>query len=155
MRRASIDELSTRAVAESETEPLRSEILLAGRATGHLVAGATLEAALEADGRYLLFMTDGVLHEDMLSIHLVDRDGRPLDSARLGQAYATGDFTGLDFGTPGVVRFRFVGEVAWRVELFREPHLAVPFLPDAAGVSRPGAVRRWFRVHAEPVPGAR
>jgi hypothetical protein len=150
MRRAEADEVSTRPVAETETEPLRSEVCLRGRATGQLVAGATLEAALETGGRYLLFLTDGIPHEDMLAIHLVDGAGRLLDSARLGQPYSTGIFEDLRSEGSDAAWFRFLGDADWHVEVFAQPHLAVPLLPDAPGVSRPLALRRWFRVHAEP-----
>lgn len=145
-------EISIRPVAVPADEPVRSEVMLNAEATGQQVDGVVLEAAVECDGRYLLFLTDDVPAEDQLSIHLVDAQGRLLDSARIGGMYTTGSFFGLTLREPDAVEFRFIGDTDWRVELFDSPRLQASFVQEPRGVARPWGLRRWFRVAGHPVP---
>jgi hypothetical protein len=125
-----------------------SEICVAGAQTDRQVAGQVLEAAVEIDGRYLLFMTEGLPREDLLSIYLIDREGALLDSASIGQWVCPGLFADLALEPPNVVRFRFLGDVDWRVELHPEPRFAWPLVPEARCVKRPFGFQRRFRVRA-------
>jgi hypothetical protein len=149
MRLAS--EISTTPVAVPGDQPALSEIWLNGVATGQQVDGAVLEGAVECNGRYLLFLTDDVPAEDQLSIHLVDAQGRLLDTARIGGMYATGSFSGLSLREPNAVAFRFIGDADWVVEVFDEARLQMPFVHEPRGVARPWGWRRWFRVQGRPV----
>lgn len=144
-------EISIRPVAVSADEPVRSEVVLSTDPTGQQVDGAVLEAAVECGGRYLLFLTDDVPAEDQLSIHLVDAQGRLLDSARIGGMYTTGSFSGLTLREPDAVEFRFIGDADWRVEVFDAARLQMSFIQEPRGVSRPWALRRWFLVTGNPV----
>jgi hypothetical protein len=146
------NELSVRRVAQDGDAPPACEVVVSGVATGRRVAGAVLEAAVEHEGEYLLFLTDDVPFEDMLSIHLVDAQGRLLDTARIGAMYSTGAFSGLALREPGVAGIRFIGDTEWTVQVFPEAKMQVPFVSDAPGVTRPLALRRRFRVHGDPRP---
>jgi hypothetical protein len=150
MRLAS--EVSVRQVEQASDEPPLCEVVLNGVGTGHRVAGAVLEAAVAHAGDYLLFLTDDVPFEDMLSIHLVDATGRLLDTARIGAMYSTGAFSGPELRDPGIAAFRFSGDTEWTVEVFPEAKMQLPFVSDAPGVTRPLALRRRFRVHGDPRP---
>ena len=151
IRRAT--ELTIRRVtAGVESNVPESEVLIEGVPRGKFVSGAVLEAALEADGRYLLFMTDDSPFEEMLSIHLLDGRLDVVDSALLGAPYSTGSFSNLDITGPRTVRFRFIGDTTWSVEVLPRPALRLPFVPDAPGVKRPFAFVRHFIVRGEPHP---
>lgn len=145
-------EISVQPVAVGPDEPPLCTVLIDGASTGSRVAGAVLEAAVAHAGEYLLFLTDDVPFEDMLSIHLIDRRGRLLDTARIGGPYTTGSFSELTLHDPGVARFHFVGDTEWTVEVFPEARLRLPFVSDAPGVTRPLGLRRRFRVHGDPRP---
>jgi hypothetical protein len=132
-----------------------SEILIHQRPTGKLVSGAILETAVGWNNSYLLFMTDDLPFEDMLGIYLLDSDLELLDSARIGGAYTTGSFRGLELEDPNTVRFHFIGETEWTVELLPESRPCLPILREAPGVRRPLAFFRHFRVRGSPRPDAR
>jgi len=128
----------------------RCEVRVRGRSTGRFVAGLNIEAAVEVDGRYLVFLTDGVAREELLSIHLVEKDGRLVDTVAVGRPRATGVFRHLVLGPPRSVGFRFLGDAAWTVTVHPAPRLAWPLLPEAAGVHRPFGWRRWLLLRTSP-----
>jgi hypothetical protein len=145
--------LTTRLAEEAgEAVVPRSEVLLDGAPTGKFVQGAILEAAIECDGRYLLFMTDDVPFEDALGIHLLDGELHVLDSAVIGGPYSTGTFSSLELSGPHTVRFRFVGDTTWSVELLPRPGFRLPLLSEPAGVRRSPGFSRHFVVHGNPRP---
>lgn len=83
-------------------------MLLNGQKTGQQISGALLEAAIQCQPGYLLFMSDDIPSEDMLSIVLLDTQGLMLDNARLGRAYTTGSFKVLQWQVPDNLKFRGV-----------------------------------------------
>lgn len=141
-----------RIVGDQENMPPTSEILIDGRPTGCVVSGAILEAAVEAGDFRLLFMTDDLPYEDALSIHLVDTRWHLLDSALLGAAYSTGSFKGLQLAPPHKVRFRFIGDTDWTVEILPQPGYRLPYLGEPTGVSRKFGFSRHFVVRGRPKP---
>ena len=140
-------EVTIRPAADHGAVP-HSELVFAGRPTGLCVAGKVLESAVEVDGRYLVFLTEGVTMEELLAIHLVSADGRLLDTAGIGVMTALGIFGRLKLVPPRQVNFQFLGELQWSVEVFPEPRLAWPFRREAPGGRRPLALSRAFRVRA-------
>jgi hypothetical protein len=143
------DEISIRPAPDRGGVP-QCEICIAGRATGLRVPGKVFEAAVEIDGRYLVFITEGVTMEELLSIHLVSADGRLLDTAAIGLMYALGIFARLKLEPPREVRFQFLGDVTWIVEIHAEPRWAWPIWREAPGVRRPWTFKRAFRVRTGP-----
>ena len=141
------DEITIRPAADRGAVP-HSELVIAGRPTALCVPGRVFEAAVEVDGRYLVFLTEGVTMEELLSIHLVSAEGRLLDTAGVGLMVALGIFAKLKLAPPDQVNFRFLGDLQWSVEVFPEPRLAWPFPREAPGVQRPFGLRRAFRVRA-------
>ena len=131
----------------------RSELLLDGQPTGKTVAGLVLEAAFRTDsGELLLFTADDTPFEEMLNIQLLDAQLDPLDSAVLGAAYSTGSFGFLAVERPDSVRFRFIGDTDWVVEVLPEPRLRTPWAKDPVGVSRPWGLHTRLRVSGNPKP---
>jgi len=124
----------------------RCELRVGGRSTGRFVAGLNLEAAVEVDGRYLVLLTDGVDMEELLSVHLVEKDGRLVDTACIGRSRSTGRFRHLVLGPPRSVGFHFLGDGAWTVVVHPRPRLAWPLWPETPAVHRPFGWRRWFVV---------
>jgi hypothetical protein len=145
-------DVSAQRVAAAEGAAPRCDVFVAARPFGPQVQGAVLEAAVRCDAWLLLFLSDDVPYEESLSIHLLDARGAPLDSARLGGAYSTGVFSALRLEPPDAVRFRFIGETDWRVQLLAQPQWRVPFVADAPGVHRSVGVSRHFVVHGNPQP---
>jgi hypothetical protein len=153
MRELSKQEISTKLVRESSGSELpKSEIFLAGEATGKHVAGAILEAAISWRNFYLLFMTDDIPQEDTLGIYLLDQNLGLIDSAILGAMYSTGSFSSLELIPPNTIGFRFIGGTNWSVELLAKPVLRVPFISDPKGVSRKFGFDRHFKIHGSPQP---
>ena len=128
------------------------EIVLNGKATGKLVSGAVLEAAVSWQEFYLLFLSDDIPQEDMLNIHFLDKNFNLLDSAILGNIYSTGSFSSLQLLQPDRVGFRFIGDTDWLIELLPKPALRLPFVTDPAGVRRRFGFARHFKVHGNPQP---
>ena len=149
IRRAT--ELTIRRVdAGGELDIPTSEVLIDGVPRGTLVSGAVLEAALAFGDRYLLFMTNDIPFEETLSIHLLDWRLYLLDSAFLGAPYSTGSFSNLDIAGPSTVRFRFIGDTTWSVEVLPRPVFRMPFVPEARGVRRRFGFARHFIVRGNP-----
>jgi hypothetical protein len=141
------DEITIRPAPDQASMP-HCEVCIAGAPTGLRVPGKVFEAAVEIDGCYLLFVTEGVTMEELLSIHLVSAQGGLLDSASVGVIYALGIFAKLKLEPPHEVRFQFLGELAWSVEVFPAPRWTWPLRREAPGVKRPWGLRRAFRVRA-------
>ena len=140
------DEVSTllRVRGDDDTEPL-SEVVVAGRPTGTVVIGEILEAAVALDdGGHLVFLTENVPFEEGLRIHLLDRDGRLVDQAAVGQAYTPAFFGELEIEAPATLRFRFLGDGHWRLRLLPRPRFRLPLFPEAPCVSRPFGFSRRF-----------
>ena len=141
------DEITIRPAADRGAVP-HSELVIAGRPTALCVPGKVFEGAVEVGGRYLVFLTEGVTMEELLSIHLVSAEGRLLDTAGVGLMVALGIFAKLKLAPPDQVNFRFLGDLQWSVEVFPERRLAWPFGREAPGVQRPFGLLRAFRVRA-------
>ena len=146
-------QITLRPVAEAtETAPPTSEIVLNGTPTGRRIEGATLEAAVEWNSSYLLFVTDDVPHEEMLRIVLLDRELDVLDTALIGGPYSTGSFSALELHAPDTVKFRFIGGSPWTVELRPTSSFRLPLISEPRGVHRPFGFSRRFVVHGAPSP---
>jgi hypothetical protein len=142
--------ISLRPLTQPEGEPPRSEVLRDGQPLGAQIDGVVLEAALTVADGYLLFSTDDVPHEDMLSITLLDSAGHTLDAARIGGPYSTGHFDHLRSVPPDTVHFRFSGGMDWTLHVLPAPRWRLPFSGDAPGVHRPLGFTRRFVVSAQP-----
>ena len=128
-----------------------SDVLIAGRPTGSPVPGSALEAAVRWPLGWLLFVTDNTPSEEVLAIHLLDGEGKLLDSAFIGGPYATGTFSDLRLEPPATVHFRFIDNADWSVRLLGKAKPALPWWPDARGVWRGARLTRHFEVHRSPV----
>lgn len=129
-----------------------SEVLIHDRPTGKYLPGAMLEAAVQWTNRYLLFVTDDVPYEELLRVVLLDDRFALIDSALIGGPYSTGSFSSLQLSEPDTVRFRFIGDTLWEVELLNKPEFRLPFFSDPKGVSRSPGFSRHFVVRGKPVP---
>ena len=142
--------LSLRPLAQHTNTAPRAELLLDGQPTGCALPGTALELAVDIGGRHLLFLTDDVPYEEVLSIALLDAGFQLLDSATIGRAYHTGLFAHPRLIEPGRVEFEFMGHGTWAVDVWAAPRLRLPFVPDAAGVGRPFGLHRHFIVSFKP-----
>lgn len=130
----------------------RSEIVLQGIATGKLIDGAVLEAAVKWRGGYLVMGTDDIPQEDTLRIYLFDLSLNLIDSATLGAMYSTGTFRDLALESPDLLRFRFIGGTTWTLKILDRREFSVPFYSDPKGVHRPLSFARHFRLYGDPAP---
>jgi hypothetical protein len=113
------------------------------------VPGAVLEFAVDIAGRHLLFLTDDVPHEEVLSIVLLDAGFQLLDSATIGRAYHTGCLRTRGSSSRGASSSSSWATAPGRSMYGRRPAWA-PFVPDAAGVGRPFGLHRHFIVSFKP-----
>ncbi|NML61322.1 hypothetical protein HHL21_09575 [Massilia sp. RP-1-19] len=128
----------------------QSEILIHGEPMGKLIAGAILEATVRWGECYLAFVTDDIPNEETLRIYLLDSRLNLIDSATLGAMYSTGSFDHLELAPPSMLHFAFFGDTTWTLELLNRDELALPFIADPKGVSRPFAFHRRFRIYGRP-----
>lgn len=126
------------------------EILREAKPTGVQVPGAALEAAARWQSFTLLLTTDDVPSEEFLHIHLLDPDLQCIDSATLGAMYSTGSFSLLPSSEPDTLRFRFIGDTDWSVQVLPQPGFRVPLWSEPTGVSRPVGFSRHFVVRGNP-----
>ena len=128
-----------------EDEPARSHVLISGQLAASSVSGCVLEAAVQCTVGWLLFASHDVPYEESVSNSLLNVSGELLDSADLGGMYTTGTFSDLQLEPPNKMHFQFFDDAGWYVELFDQPKLCVPWLPDGPGsVWRSKQLRRWF-----------
>lgn len=147
MRQLSPSEFSLRLLGSPfSDEMLRSEVMFHGQATGKVIAGAVLEASIRWNDLVLAFVTDNTISQEAMHIYLFDAELQVIDSAWLGSIYASGVFSLVDVCPPSIVRFRFLGDMEWSVELLSEETFALPYVSDPCGVSRPFGFRRRFRI---------
>lgn len=138
--------------ADKDNEEPRSEILQNATPTGKYVTGAVLEATVQWDSWYLLFLTDDCPFEEALNTHLLDEHFDSIDSAVIGWIYNTGVFESLTLVQPNIVQFRFIGDITWRIELLQERAFRLPFFTEPRGVWRHWGFSRHFKVHGNPRP---
>lgn len=133
--------------ATSTTSPV-SELVVEGVATGKRVAGATLEGAAQWNSVYLLLLTDDIPYEEVLRVVLLDAHLDVVDEALIGSPYCTGAFSSLEVCDADAVKFRFIGETPWVVQLLPKPALRIPFFSEPSGVHRPFGFSRHFIIRA-------
>lgn len=151
MRMLTLGELSLRPLAAPAAGVAPAcQILRGAEPTGAVVAGAVLEAACEWQGFILLLTTDGVPAEEFLHIHLLGPGLQRIDSAMLGAMYSTGSFSLLPSPEPDTLRFRFIGDTDWSVQILPEPRFRLPLWSEPTGVSRPLGFSQHFVVRGKP-----
>lgn len=108
-------------------EQCYSELLIHCNKTGVIIWGAVLEAAVWVDNnRYLLFLTDGLLYENGLTIYLFDIKKGILEKIKLISAYGDGYFENMEVDSNSV-SFNFLGNYKWTVSVFNKPTIRIPF----------------------------
>jgi len=147
-----VNTLSLSEVSEAtDTTQARAEVLIDGISTGIIISGKVLEAAVKIDARrYLLFVTDDVIFEEMLTLLLLDPSQGIVDELTIGSAYTSGYFEALTV-SPCSASFRFIGDTTWTVKVSLSPTLKLPF-SDPRGVSRPMGLRKYIDISANPPP---
>jgi hypothetical protein len=143
-------EISLHPLPGGDDDEPRSEVLVEGRPTGSVIAGRVLEAAVECEPGWLLFVTNDIPYEEFLNIHFLDKAASPLDSARIGGPNSTGTFASLTLEPPSTVHFRFIDEADWSVRVLSRPKRGLPWWPDARGVWRGTGLARYFEVRRTP-----
>jgi hypothetical protein len=127
----------------NEAEPI-CRLSYQGRDTGRDLPAAVLEAALEVDGEWLLFLTHDVPFEETLGIFLLGSNFDVLDRVALMAPNATGAFKSLRILSDRRVRFNFLGEQGWELELMKKPAFRLPLVSEPLGVVRPFGFSRRF-----------
>jgi len=132
------------------------ELMIYGKGTGQRLDGYYLEAALQCDTGYLVFLNHDCIFEETLSIYLVDHNGALQDKADIFAIYSTGTFGNLQIQQPDQVSFEFFDEVTFTVKLLRNPGFRVPFFYEPKSVWRSFGFKRQFVVtrtnHVKEVP---
>ena len=121
----------------------RSELVIGGRNCGESVEGLVLEAVYPVAVGYMLFVTDDVPFEEGLHLHLVDHDGKLLDTIFLGAAYTTGSLSELRRIAPDLFRFSFFENQPLRLQVCEASRFRWPCQGGVSG-ARVGYSRRAF-----------
>ncbi len=129
-----------------EPDAPNSEVLVGRRATGRVVRGAILEAAVEWNQHIVLLASDGVDFDDALHIHLLDARIQLLDTAQIGMVSVGTGFSNLVFKEPDTLEFAFASPERWRVTLFRQRRPRIPWIGEPMAVSRPFGFSRRFGI---------
>jgi len=150
-----MEEVTTLTLSEiseaTDVSQARSEVLISGHPTGIIIPGKVLEAAIKIDSRhYLLFVTDDIVYEEMLTLLLLNLSQGVVEKLTLGGAYMSGHFEELNVSSHSA-SFRFIGDTTWTVKVSTSPILKLPF-SDPFGVNRPMGVRKFIDVSADPAP---
>ncbi len=150
-----MEEVSTLSLSEvseaTDTLQARSEVLIGGNPTGMIIQGKVLEAAIKIDScRYLLFVTDDIIFEEMMTLLLLDLSQGILEELTIGGAYTSGHFEALKV-SPRSASFRFIGDTTWTVQVSASPTFKLPF-SDPRGVSRPLGLRKYIDISTNPAP---
>jgi len=152
MQQLSEHELSLKHIAHvDDNQSPRSEIWLHEKATGQIIDGAVLEAAVNAGGRYLLFVTDDIPYEETLRIYLLNADLITLDYATLGAPYSTGAFRSFEITSHDTVHFSFIGACMWSLRVLAQKHFHLPFISDPRGISRKLQLATHLKFDGKPI----
>ncbi|MDI9220279.1 hypothetical protein QMZ30_05135 [Pantoea sp. EA-12] len=130
----------------SETTQARSEVLLDQLPSGIVIPGSVLEAAVEISaGRYVLFVTDGNLYEESLTIVLCHRDAGVEEIIHIENIYTSGMFEDLAVHSDHI-EFHFLGESRWSLSVADSPKFTLPFFGDPKGVKRSAGFKKQLYV---------
>lgn len=139
------DRFTAQALPEAnDVTPVTARLIVDGQASECVLTGAVLEAAVEWEGRFVLFLSDGIDWEEGLNIHLLDTDLSIMDSVSMGWAYTPGVFSGLSLQEPDQLEFSFPSTARWRVHLLTTRQWTVPMPTWLPGVARSGSWWRWI-----------
>ena len=105
----------------------------------------------------VVFSVNQLPFSEELGISLWSPNGQCLEKILMAGYLAEGSFENLTIAEPGQeqAEFQFFGSTegatgrvndTWILEVNSQPRLAIPFFPDAMGVVRSGAFRRWMRL---------
>jgi hypothetical protein len=99
------------------------------------------------DGRDTNQDLPGAVFEESLEICVLGSNFEVLDRATLMAPNATGKFGDLQILSEERVRFRFLGEGFWELELLKKPGFRLPLMSEPLGVVRPFGFSRRFALH--------
>lgn len=124
----------------------QSELLLNSQPTGIIIPGSVLEAAVEVSARrYLLFVTDGNVFEESLTLALCQLERGILEIIHIGLAYHSGQFNNLILCDEHI-RFHFIDEVSWTLQVADMAQTTLPFIGDPVGVQRRPRFKKWITI---------
>lgn len=153
MRLLPPSEFSLRLLGSPLSEEMpKSEVMSYGQPTGTVVNGAVLEVAIRWNDFVLAFVTENITNQEAMHIYLFDAGFQVIDSAWIGSIFASGVFSLVDVCPPSTVRFHFLGDMDWTLNLLSENTFALPYVSDPCGVSRPFGFHRRFKIHNKHKP---
>ncbi|CAI3954891.1 unnamed protein product [Commensalibacter communis] len=83
-----------------------------------IIGGIVLEACIRIYEYYLVFATYDCPFEEGLTVSLLDKNGRLLETKDIFVAYYTDVFLGLNLYPPNIMTFDFLYKGLWRIEVF-------------------------------------
>ncbi|MGF1836789.1 hypothetical protein [Photobacterium sanguinicancri] len=153
MIRLADDKISVKAAdAINDHEVAESQVCIYGKKVKEKLYGLVLEECYLYQGRYLLFLTDDIPHEDILHIYYLDSDLNVLDRADIGSPYATGSFRSSVVVADNIISFNFIGNTVWTLTLFTSERNRIPFISDPTGVTRKLSFYCYFQLDGKPCP---
>jgi len=136
-------------ISQTDSASSRCELMIDGKSTGQRLDGYYLEAALECNVGYLIFLTHDCPFEETLSIYLIDHVGILQDKAHICAIYTTGIFSNLKIQQPDKVFFEFFAEGIFTVQILPGSVFRIPFFSEPRGVYRSFGFKCHFIVVKE------
>jgi len=134
-----------------------AELVIDGKPTGERLGGYYLADAYQCDASYLLFMLNNDCYEEELYVHLVDQQGKRLDSACISwDLGVTGLFGNVQIHSPDSLSFDFFDRAnhqhgtMWQLKLLPKLGFRLPLFCEPLEVHRVFGFKRHFVISAKP-----
>ncbi len=118
------------------TMPTHSHLTIHGHQIDTPIAGILLLAAFQVNRRYLVFVADGIPHEETLRVYLIDENYQVIDKLWLSAIYSTGELTDVEIESQHTLTFSFFHEDRWRLTVHQEKKRIIPILGQPTGLHR-------------------
>ncbi len=112
----------------SSTEPLYNYLTINGHRVETPIEGALLQATLQVGDRYLVFVTDGVPHEDGLWVYLIDEHYQVIDKIWFFVMYSSGVFSDMQIKSHDTVTFSFFKDDRWQLTVHQDKKRQIPWV---------------------------
>ena len=120
----SIDAISS----QPPTSPSRSYLTIKGHRLETPIEGALMESVFQVGNRYLVFLTEGVLHEDTLWVHLIDENHQVIDKLWFFGMYSTGVLSNIRIESENIMTFSFFDGDRWKLTVHQEKKRQIPWI---------------------------
>ncbi len=140
--------VTVKCIKTPEDRPPQAEVINTGSATGVVIDGANLEAALQVEGGVVLILNNDCPMEESLDIHYLDHNFTKRDQLTIFMMYGTGVFSDLRIIDGSTFSFSFFKKPErCQIRIRKKPAWRIPFsLPSLQLVTRPMGTQKWMDI---------